>query len=208
MIVRLNYDDYEDGDDKTMLGLSSENHGNDESHWISLYRWKRPASSMRHVWKQLRMIFIRPSRVLPIHVSLSSAHIDNQAVSFSSIKRYYFDAFFVFAHRALTAAIILARPSADNLRFFLVPVSVLSFGLPGPRFTVAPARIFLACSRRAISISSSAIICLILMEEVYQAYLEPVTSDVAGHLSEKHGFSFRCIVTHWKSVNPRALYEE
>lgn len=125
---------------------------------------------------------------MPIRVSLSSAHIDNQAVSFSLIKRHYFDAFFAFAHRALTAATILARPSADILRFFLIPVSVLSFGLPGPRFIVAPARTFLACSRRAISISSSAIICLILMAEVYQAYLEPVTSDVARHLFEKATF--------------------
>jgi len=77
-------------------------------------------------------------------------------------------AFFAFAQRALTAATILARPSGDIFRFLVAIGVVLPFGLPGLRFSEVPIKKLLACWRRAISVSSSAIICLVPMREAYQ----------------------------------------
>ena len=77
-------------------------------------------------------------------------------------------AFFAFAQRALTAATILARPSGDIFRFFVAIGIVLPFGLPGLRFSEVPLKRLLACWRRAISASSSAIICLVPIGEAYQ----------------------------------------
>jgi hypothetical protein len=74
---------------------------------------------------------------------------------------FYFATFWVFAQRAFTAATIRARPSGDIFRFLTVGTAVAPFGLPGLRLTVSPARTLLACSRRAISASSSAMICLV-----------------------------------------------
>ncbi len=73
----------------------------------------------------------------------------------------YFAAFFAFAQRALTAATILARPSGEIFRFFVPIGVVLTFGPPGLRFLGVPLKRFLASWRRAISVSSSAIICLV-----------------------------------------------
>lgn len=68
----------------------------------------------------------------------------------------------------MTAATILARPSGDIFRFFVALGVVLPFGLPGLRFSEVPLKMLLANWRRAISVSSSAIICFVPIREAYQ----------------------------------------
>jgi len=141
---------------------------NDERiHWLRQERWIQYPRAQRVLDRLMELVDYPPrdrfallAGACPygaLRTTRANSRIRSPKVSETS---FYFPAFFCFAQRALTAATILARPSADILRFLATGAAV-ALALPGVRLTVVPAYRALACCRRAISPSSSASIFLV-----------------------------------------------